>query len=363
MELTLTSQNEYNRIAGTHMTAEEAFEYMSKTLPLRSFGEVLARFSDTSNLKNRLTDALCEYSPHMSSDSISRKVRGWIAGQYGPSDRETYFQLCFALKLSEGKAQEFLSYCTSGGFHCRDPRELTYAFALRIGMSYPDAVSLYNSLPKLPEHSDEETAYTQELLAEFNVITSINEFLRFYTDNIDKLGSLHNTAYKYFKTFIKCLKNPDDENALNGSTEISYERLMQDYIRMNVPSNAARGRYTYVQKMIKKYWPSATSIKNMMNRKEDVSRKALILLYLITEGIAHDVKYEFIYNDELSPAEQFGEHYERLCIMLTDCGMSTPDPRNMFDWAALYAIKMNNSDEMHGEMKALIESIFEENRE
>lgn len=362
MDLTLTSQNEYNRIADTYMTSEEAFEYMSNTLPWRSFGEVLVRFADTANLKKKLTDALCEYSPRMSRDSISRKVRGWIAGQYKPSDRETYFQLCFALRLSEENAQEFLSYCTNGGFHCRDPRELTYAFALRIGMSYPDAVSLYDSLPKLPEHPNEEPVYTSELLTEFNGITSVDEFLRFYMDNIGKLGSLHNTAYKYFTTFIKCLKSPDDDINPNGSSEISYDRLMQKYIRMDVPSNAVLGNYTYVQKMIKKYWPSATNIKNMMNRKEDVSRKVLILLYLITEGIAPDVKYDFVYNDELSPAERFGEHYERLRIMLVDCGMSPPDPRNVFDWAALYAVKMNSSDEIHGEMKALIESIFEEKR-
>lgn len=362
MDLTLTSQNERDRIADTYMTVEEAFEYMSKTLPLRSFGEVLARFADTANLKKTLTDALCEYSPRMSRDSISRKVRGWIAGQYEPSDRETYLQLCFALRLSEKKAREFLSYCTNGGFHLRDPRELTYAFALRTGMSYPNAVDLYDSLPKLPDPSSEESMYTGDLLNEFKGIVSVDEFRQFFTDNIDKLGSLHNTAYKYFTTFIKCLKSPDDDIDPNGSSEISYDRLMQTYIRMDVPSNAASGNYTYIQKMIKKYWPSATNIKNMMNRKEDVSRKALILLYLITEGIAPDVKYDFVYNDELSPAERFGEHYERLRIMLTDCGMSPPDPRNVFDWAALYAVKMNNSDEMHGEMKALIENIFDENR-
>lgn len=363
MELTLTSQNECDRIADTYMTSDEAFEYMSKTLPLRTFGEVLARFADTVNLKKTLTDALCEYTSRISRDSISRKVRGWITGQYEPSDRETYFQLCFALRLSEEKAQEFLSYCTNGGFHLRDPRELTYAFALRTGMSYPDAVGLYDSLPKLPEHPNEDPVYTSELLTEFKGIASVDEFLRFYIDNIDKLGSLHNTAYKYFTTFIKCLKRPDDDSDTNGSSEISYDRLMWEYIRMDVPSNSATGSYTYVQKMIKKYWPSATNIKNMMNRKEDVSRKVLILLYLITEGIAPDVKYDFVYNDKLSPAERFGEHYERLRIMLTDCGMSPPDPRNVFDWAALYAVKMNNSDEIHGEMKALIESIFEGNRE
>ncbi len=365
MDLTLISQNEYDRIAGTSMTADEAFDYMNRTFPIRTFGEILTRFSGGLDIKKTLTDTLCSYSPNISRDSLSRKIRGWFGGKYEPSDRETYLQLCFALKLDEESAQEFLCYCTDSGFHCRDPRELTYAFALRTGMSYHDAVSLYDSLPQLPETDGKEMTYTQELIDEFRHVSSVCEFRQFYTNNMDKLGMLHNTAYKYFMTFMNCLKDPDaGREDLFGkgqgrSAEISIDRIMQDYIRMNVPADTLSGKYTYIQKIIKKYWPSATGIKNMMNRKEDVTRKVLILLYLVTEGIAPDVNYDFVYDDDLSPEERFGEHYSKLRIMLLECGMSPPDPRNVFDWAALYAVKMNNGEEIRGEMQELISRIFD----
>ena len=35
---------------------------------------------------------------------------------------------------------------------------------------------------------------------------------------------------------------------------------------------------------MKKYWPNESSLVNMRNRKEDVSRKVMILLYLIIES-------------------------------------------------------------------------------
>lgn len=366
MDLTLMSQEEYTHIADSCMTADEAFEYMSKTLPMRTFGEVLTQFAEGLDLKKILTDALLEYSPHTSRDSVSRKVRGWLSGKYEPSDRETYLQICFALKLSEEKAQDFLCYCSDCGFHYRNPRELTYSFALRVGMDYFEAVDLYNSLPQLSEADSGETVYTEQVYNEFYGISTVDEFKSFYADNINKLGALHNTAYKYFTIFIQCLRDPDaSRRKLLGSDAMESERfsveeITDKYLRMNVPSDRASSKYTYIQKMIKKYWPSATNVKNMLSRAEDVTRKSLILLYLITEGIAPEVNYDFVIEDELTPAERFGEHYDRLCIMLTDCGMALPDPRNVFDWAALYAVKMNNSEEIRDEMQELMSRIFAE---
>ena len=61
-------------------------------------------------------------------------------------------------------------------------------------MSYFDAVDLYNSLPPLPEASDSETVYTEQVYNEYYGISTIDEFKNFYDDNINKLGALHNTA-------------------------------------------------------------------------------------------------------------------------------------------------------------------------
>ncbi|MGN0180805.1 MAG: hypothetical protein ACI4DP_00065 [Candidatus Ornithomonoglobus sp.] len=90
--------------------------------------------------------------------------------------------------------RSFYASARTAGFHYRNPRELTYSFALRTGMSYPEAVSLYNSLPPLPEKKGNETVYTEALYNEFYHVQTVEECRAFYANNLDKLGMLHNTA-------------------------------------------------------------------------------------------------------------------------------------------------------------------------
>jgi hypothetical protein len=62
---------------------------------------------------------------------------------------------------------------------------------------------------------------------------------------------------------------------------------------MGVPMERQLSDYSTIQKMVKKYWPGVRSIKAMKNRKEDVNRKTLILLYLVTGGVREET-----YNEE-----------------------------------------------------------------
>ncbi|MGN0180944.1 MAG: hypothetical protein ACI4DP_00785, partial [Candidatus Ornithomonoglobus sp.] len=78
MELTFISQKEYDRIADTSMTADEAFIYLSKSIIPRPFVEVLTEFYESDDIKKTLADALCEYNPGTSRDSMLRKIRGWL---------------------------------------------------------------------------------------------------------------------------------------------------------------------------------------------------------------------------------------------------------------------------------------------
>lgn len=367
MDLTYISQGEYNNIAKTSMTASEAFEYLSQNLLPRRFDETLREFACGIDPKTDLVTALSEYTPELSRESISKKVRGWISGKTEPKDRETLLQLCFALGLNEEDAQSFLCRTSDCGFHYRDPRELTYSFALRTGMSYHEALELYSSLPPLPDVDPTETVYTEALYNEFYNIRTRNEFLSFYRDNLSNFGKLHNTAYMYFRAFTDCLRDPDAGRAeLLGtgtvrSRRLSLEEMTSEYLRMELPSEAPCS--TYLRRMIKKYWPSSTSIKNMYSRREDITRKVLILLYVITEGIAPDVNYDFVFEDDLSPEESFEEHYDKLCIMLTDCGMALPDPRNIFDWAVLRSLRKDNHDDIGSELKDLLNRIFDDRNE
>ncbi len=349
------------------MTADEAFEYLSHKLPPRRFSETLSEFTNGIDAEAVINSALSEYAPELGRESISRKVRGWISGKNEPRERETLLRLCFALKLSEDDAQDFLCRTSDCGFHYRDPRELTYSFALRVGMSYPEALELYKSLPPLPDGVQDETVYTEPLYNEFYNIRTAAEFISFYRKNLAKFGLLHNTAYMYFKSFTDCLRDPDSWLAdLLGSDaaqsrKLSLEEMTAEYLRMDIPANAPCG--TYARKTIKKYWPSATSIKNMHSRRTDVTRKVLMLLYMITEGIAPNVNYDFVFENNLSPEDSFKEHYNRICIMLTDCGMALPDPRNVFDWAVLYSLKKDSHDSIDSRFKELLDRIFDDRNE
>lgn len=382
MNLTLISKKEYDTLSRTKMTAEEAYKYMNEEIALRKFSDMLLSYAQGLDTKKLLIDELCRYDSMANRDSVSRKVRDWFAGKYEPSDRETYFKICFALGLNETRANSFLMSSDESGIHYRDPKELVYAFALRKGITYPEAVTLYNSLPPLipgEEQKADKFVYTSTLYDEFAGVETVEEFERFYRANMDKLGALHNTAFRYFTKFMDCLRTPDNylseflnEDILK-SDKLSIEMVVEEYLRMDMPSDKRKVKYTYVQKMIKKYWPSATSIKNMCSRREDVTRKTLILLYIITRGIVPELSYGtvrdgeddeavFMYDDvDLSPEDVFEEHFDKLSLMLNECGMAVPDPRNVFDWAALYSIRMSSDDEdeIGGAMKELINVIFD----
>lgn len=367
MDLTLISQNEFNKIANNYMTTHEAYLYLTSSDNFRRFSDTLASFSKVDNIKKLLTDKLCQYMPDLSRNSVAKKVRGWVNGDYEPTDRETCFQICFALGLNEDEARMFLTSCSDNSFHYRNPLELTYAFALRVGMSYEEAVALYNELPEVKNNVENRNIYTETIYLDFLNIDNVEDFKRFFKENIDKLGVLHNTAYRYICEFMSVLTEPDKyinesiayKNEHINDDKYSIEKVVNSYLRMDMLSEGVVGKNDYIRKTIKKYWPSVTSVKCMLNGSEDVKRKIIVLLYLITEGITDYAPYDYI-DDDLTPEETFAEHYNRLSTILLECGFALPDPRNPFDWIVLYAIKMNNSDIMAEEMQMIINKVFNE---
>lgn len=370
-QYTELSQEEFDKIKSGNMTASEAFGYLESGLSFRTFAETLLKYYKGDNLKGFLVQKMCEYNPGAVKDSVDKKVRGWLNGSYEPTDRETLLQICFALELDEENANEFLSYVSDGGFHYRNPKELAYAYALRTGLDYFEAVKLYESIPEIPNKNiipgENDKVYTETVYNEFYRVKTLEQFYDFIKNNLSNMGCMHNTAYFYLNTFVKCLKDPDNGYSetfgkgdnWHDSEKLSIEAITEQYLRMKVPSGASKGKATNIEKIVKQYWPSVTSMKMMLSGTEDVKRKVLILLYIITEGLADDVNWMPVTEeDELSPEELFAEHFDRICTMLYDCGMSMPDPRNPFDWVALYAIKMNHEEAMSEELELILEKIF-----
>lgn len=111
-----------------------------------------------------------------------------------------------------------------------------------------------------------------------------------------------------------------------------------------------------VQRLIKYNWPNTTALKNIRNRRADVPRKLLLLLYVITENVV-DGEYRETDEDYLTPRERLDDHWFALNAILTDCGMPPLDPRNATDWLVLYAVTAYE-ESMSERMEKVIEHIF-----
>ena len=150
IELTQQSGLEVDRLSAADMTPAMAAQYLSASIHIRGFWEMLRRYAPVGDLRDRVIRAVS--GPEDDPKSVARRVRNWEQGKNTPTSREDLFRIAFALGLDEEQTSGLLGLCTDYGIHYRNGRELTYAYCLRRGLTYGQAVSLYASLPD-PERS------------------------------------------------------------------------------------------------------------------------------------------------------------------------------------------------------------------
>ena len=361
IELTTMSASEYSRIRSGQLTPSMAAEYLKEgRIALRGFGTVLQELYPDPDLQNRLISAFLADDPSASPDSVRKKVRNWVSGQNRPTNREDIFHIAFALSLSESQANYLLGLCTDYGIHYREGRDVVYAWFLRTGRSYAEAKEFFSTLPPVPrpaEPSTGSTAHiTRELQNVFLRVQTLEDLRKCYISNLDSFGTLHMRAYAYFQRYLDQLIHPS--SAWGGIKEPDYsiEAIMSQYFSLRMPSGKDRKGYSVVQKLVKQNWPNTTAVKNIRNRKEDVPRKLLLLLYVITENILDD-NYSELDEEYISPEERMEDHWWSLNAILTDCGMPLLDPRNATDWLILYSITAVN-EPMSERMEQVIEHMF-----
>ena len=128
---------------------------------------------------------------------------------------------------------------------------------------------------------------------------------------------------------------------------------------MGLPSDRKTSGYSPEQKAIKRLWPNATSVKNMRSRKIDVSRKVLLLLYLVTEGLDDGAIEESMGWEIPDRAAQLEEHSWNIDLMLHECGYAPLDPRNPFDWLVLYSLRTDGETEaMSDRLASILTELF-----
>jgi hypothetical protein len=288
-------------------------------------------------------------------------VRDWLNSKYAPSEKEDLIKICFALKLDELKAGAFLSLTSDGTFHLRNPREFSFAYCLRTCKSYTHATQMISGLKPIDANKKQRDNFvlTKTIADSFKIVHDDETFNEFYEENYYSLGELHNTAYARFLHFLNLLEQPET-GCCGIEDKYSDEAVVDLYLIMNLPLDKKTSKYSVLQKTIRKFWPNSTSIIKMRNREEDVTRRVLLLLYLITEGgITSEDNDAYILDEDFNDEERFEEHYWRLNSMLNDCGMSKIDPRNVFDWLILYCLKSSDDEAMSERMQEVLDVIFE----
>lgn len=416
---TRISKSNLDRITNRRLTPSELVDFLEDGALYRSFSDVLLENYRGNDLSEKLRTRLLEIDGRecttAEADAMRKNVANWLSGKAVPKTREQLFKICFALEFDEAQTSKVLASASETGIHYRNPKELVYAFALRSGMSYAEAVQLNQEMqeiyqpivdaaeaerqamwkkkdkiyrtkrqearrqcqmrqrqgiwsePYLGTVEEEEIPQflTQQVAHRFEKVTSREELRQFFLETSADLGNIHESAYEKFWNLLRILQEPDDtiastqeesveesdreEETQSASGVYSLDRIAETYFRMNVPVGKKTKNYDFLQKAIKRNWPGATELQKMKNRKCDVSRKALLLLFLITEDFlfSEDLQYSdrseeeaawFLPEEEESLRDQLEIVFSKVNLFLETYGMNLLDPGNPFDCLVIYAL-------------------------
>lgn len=357
--MTEISAKQWDFIARENLTTKEAVEYLMNGMQIRTFSGNMREISGKDDFDKILAEGLYkikseELGSNIQLDSMKRKVRNWINGKNLPSDREEVFQICFAMGFDLEQSEILLTRLTDQGIHYRNGREIIYAYCLKYGVSYSSALLMAEQfLNRNHKKERNSNPMTQMMKAEFQKVKAEEDLFAFIMNHRMQMGDGHNTAYSYFVKMLDVLTG----EALGEEEKYSMEYIAENYLRLNVPVDKKTSGYTNVQKIVKKYWPGPRNIKAMKSRSEDVNRKTLLLLYIVTGGAIDDEYTEL--DEEYLDTEQYLEmHCKKMNQMLRNSGMSRIDPRNMFDYLVLYCLRPEEELFMSERMELLMQELF-----
>ena len=352
------SARQLDFVTRENLTPREAVAFLRMGMQLRTFRDILRQVCGTVDVEKQLVQGLIQQDLTQQQDSVRRKVRNWMNGKSLPTEREDVFRICFALKLDMQQSEKMLTLLTEQGIHFRNIREMIYAYCLRYGLSYQYACNLVLQMASNRENGKNQQPVTQVIRHEFQNIRAEEDLLSFILRHRDNLGTTHNTAYSYFCKMLDLLTG----ESMEGEEKYAMEYVADHYLRLNVPQEKSTARYNDIQKMVKKYWPGKRSIKAMKSRGEDVTRKTLLLMYLVTGGV-WDGEYDELDESYIQPKEFMEGHCRRMNQMLIQCGMGVIDPRNVFDYLVLFCLRPEDQQFMSDRMAELAAEIFRDEPE
>lgn len=368
----------YRMATSQTLEPRQAMAHLREDAYARPVRETLAKYAkkppdDIKGLQTFLVKALMEQSPEGTPrESVERKVRMWMKDKAQSLSKSGAIQVSFALGLPAEEANSFLQRACGEGFHSRDPEEIVFLYALKEGLPYPEALALRERMEKLGllageererrGERGEETLFTDIVRKDLDALESaadLEEFLREYQG---RLGSFHNTAYEMFKGYMDLLTGAEIDDGLEAESRLSVREITDVYLHEKLVPRVQRAAkkdaeaeklvLSALQRDIRQNWPDEIALSRMMNRKADISRKALILLFLATDGALEDEDEE---------EEVFADAYSRMNGMLVNCGFAPLDARCAFDWMVLYCMCVDTEDTLliDGRIRHFLEEIFQ----
>lgn len=393
-KMTKLSKMAFSKATMEINSAEDAVNFLRNDLITRSVRSIIEKFvkgQDMKTVQRILVAGLLENHADMKKEAVERRVRGWLNQKSTHTlKKEDAIEIAFILQLGIEEADEFVALISEEKLHWRSVEEIIYIYGLENGLSYKECADILGQPEiqnivtlvedcKTVEEIDEDgfTEFVKNDVEELHSVEELNIYLR---ENYGKLGYFHNTAYDIFMEMLGKLESPsqmeeelhlfDDDDVLDKYTirDIMEEFLYKDIVltakqkavkaKKNAKKQLVSKEKQYVldiiQKKVSDSWPDEVSISKMKNRKMDVTRKMLILLFLATDGDYNEGSYDY----DLTEEEVFEDVYERLNDMLFFCGYSALDPRNPFDWLIIYCIHVQDLFDIDPKMQSLLEELF-----
>ena len=196
---------------------DDLYEELEKVMDsFRTFDKVLDTFLVThgfsGNVEN-IEEKVEFIKSNLKAEGITsvRDIKKWYT-DHKNIERKTAFLLCFALKLNQQEADDFLKrVCLTRGFDFHLAEEVVYFYAFKNGLSYKETADILAQVkkPEIINMPKDDVIYTDMLAEEIDEIESAKELVAYLNENIEKYMYNNATAYRIIEEYWKCISDID----------------------------------------------------------------------------------------------------------------------------------------------------------
>lgn len=364
--------NYYNILTNREIsTAEETFsENEAVDYLLHEF----IKRSPTKPLEQYISDKRNNYQKEefdklFNPDNIKR----WMAGK--PISREKAFELSIYFGLDLAEVEMFVrKYCMCDWLYLRNYTDSVYYFFIKNASSlklaggkavvearkliagfdniYEDFLISSNNLKesemsknrfkrlkfesKLNPLVHDDEPITERCKQKLDLCISIDELSDFLNNNIEYFGEFNRKAYDVFMSELELnkqlhYKKTGKKKAISAiADQISIDF---DFEKDNQPPTESTQAYAELLRDLRNNNPDRQGLEATISQKKPVTRKQLIMLFLLNECEGERNSGDFEYMED-----EIEERRMRINMMLYECGMPLLDAYQPFDWLILNAL-------------------------